>query len=174
MRSFTILLGFLAFTSVVYGGIVKEGEKWYRTKIFFAVDDKVTEIYLNGNEVPVSFGLISSNVWATVKDFDLALFPGDELRFDLENYEGIHERDSFGFVAAIHYIDQFGKKRIFVTNENWKCDGAEPILIKKLKDEKGISKIVWTHDKDLSQEGSYIIWGKDSKKASCTFRIPKL
>ena len=83
---------------------VKNGEKWFKSKIFIGADDYLVSLTLNDNEVNIPILL---NNWLAVQTLDLVLFPGDELVFTLKNNaENFSTSDPGAFAARIEYVNQ--------------------------------------------------------------------
>ena len=116
-----------------------------RSSIRFYFDDTVTGFWINEN--PYSFP--GKNWWNVLRSANFVLFPGDEIKIAGKNQGG-----GYGFVMTIDYVNQQGKKKTYVTNNQWKCDDAPPVLLRKIK----------SNPRDGYRAGmneeAYVIWGK--------------
>ena len=148
---------------------VKNGEKWFKSKIFIGADDYLVSLTLNDNEVNIPILL---NNWLSVQTLDLVLFPGDELVFTLKNNaENFSTGDPGAFAARIEYVNQNGETTVFKTNiADWTSDGREPKTYGNVF--KNLRYLNWQLQ-NLGEDVE-LIWGSSEKQVNkCRFSIPQ-
>ena len=78
--------------------------------------------------------------------------------------------DVAGLAVTLEYSDQKGDKKVFVSGEDWECDGKKPDLIEKVKGSEN-----WKEWEGQLNDDSYVMWSEGkSKSVTCSFVIPKL
>ena len=78
--------------------------------------------------------------------------------------------DVAGLAVTLDYSDQKGDKKVFVSGEDWECDGTKPYLIEKVKGSDN-----WKDWDGQLDDDAYVMWSEGTPKSvTCTFVIPKL
>ena len=91
-------------------------------------------------------------------------------KIKIKEEEKKETKDVAGLAVTLEYSDQKGDKKVFVSGEDWECNGKKPDLIEKVKGSEN-----WKEWEGQLNDDSYVMWSEgDPKSVTCSFVIPKL
>ena len=161
---------FLSILIVIFGkkhSLKKVDVK--KSTLYVAIEDTLTSIKINGNDIIIPQQ--DKVGWTKTRKYDLGLLPGDTISISGENLNKSKFTNSnpAGIMVTLFYVAPDGKKTKILSDDiNWKCDGEQPLNLKKNGDKGKLWNRVW---QNIDKE-AVIIWGKKKNPTTtCTYTI---
>lgn len=133
--------------------------------IRFTIDDVVTRIFINENEIVPQYTLLEASQWASTKTMNVQLAPGDNITFVGKDTKKVNA----GFIATIYFNTGFVSK-IINTGTGWICDGKKATL-----KGKNDGSAFWPI-RSLIHNNAFWIWNdlpiQTGTEVSCSYTIP--
>lgn len=135
--------------------------------LYFNVDDEVTKIFINGNQIQFNFSCNEAGIWDKTHTQTFYLFGGDKLTVVGKDTK----KNITGFLGTIHYFNKYGVENIINTGVGWTCDDKPATL--KGKNDGSIPG--WPNMKLIDTDAQWI-WNdkplQTGVEISCTYQIP--
>lgn len=133
--------------------------------IRFTIDDVVTHVFINNNEIVPQYTPQEATQWALTKTMNVQLAPGDTITFVGKDTKKVNA----GFIATIYFNTGFVSK-IINTGVGWICDGKKATL-----KGKNDGSAFWPVRSLIHSNASWI-WNdlpiQTGIEVSCSYSIP--